>query len=172
MAIDIPRKVRRQRKSGRTHIHSTNPQVQLLGKLYDFLARRTDSKFNTTIAKRLRMSKRNKPCISLLGLRHRMKEHPGKVAVIVATVTNDDRVMKMTPMTVCALRFTETARARITQAGGECLTFDQLALRAPLGNGCALLKGNKNRLADKYFGPAPGLKGSHTRSRACCKTSR
>ncbi|PON98218.1 Ribosomal protein [Trema orientale] len=29
--------------------------------------------------------------------------------------------------------FTETARARIEKAGGECLTFDQLALRAPLG---------------------------------------
>ncbi|KAG9147781.1 hypothetical protein Leryth_026429 [Lithospermum erythrorhizon] len=25
------------------------------------------------------------------------------------------------------------ARARIEKAGGECLTFDQLALRAPLG---------------------------------------
>lgn len=36
-------------------------------------------------------------------------------------------------MKVTALRFTETARARIEKAGGECLTFDQLALRAPLG---------------------------------------
>lgn len=34
---------------------------------------------------------------------------------------------------VTALRFTETAKARIENAGGECLTFDQLALRAPLG---------------------------------------
>ena len=34
---------------------------------------------------------------------------------------------------VCALKFTETARARIVKAGGECLTFDQLALQAPLG---------------------------------------
>ncbi|PON90180.1 Ribosomal protein, partial [Trema orientale] len=30
-------------------------------------------------------------------------------------------------------RFTETARAKIEKAGGECLTFDQLALRAPFG---------------------------------------
>ena len=31
---------------------------------------------------------------------------------------------------VCALRFTDNARARIIKAGGECLTFDQLALQA------------------------------------------
>ena len=34
-------------------------------------------------------------------------------------------------MRVCALKFTETARARIVKAGGECLTFDQLALQSP-----------------------------------------
>ena len=30
-------------------------------------------------------------------------------------------------------QFTETDRARIEKAGGECLSFDQLALTAPLG---------------------------------------
>lgn len=39
----------------------------------------------------------------------------------------------MPALKVTALRFTERARARIVKAGGECLTFDQLALRAPLG---------------------------------------
>jgi large subunit ribosomal protein L18e len=33
---------------------------------------------------------------------------------------------------VGALRLTETARARTLKAGGGYLTFDQLALRAPL----------------------------------------
>lgn len=42
---------------------------------------------------------------------------------------------------VCALRFTETARARILKAGGEVLTFDQLALRAPKGQNTILLQG-------------------------------
>lgn len=42
---------------------------------------------------------------------------------------------------VCALRFTETARARILKAGGEILTFDQLALRAPKGQKTILLQG-------------------------------
>lgn len=57
----------------------------------------------------------------------------GKIAVIVGTVTDDIRVYEVPALKVTALRFTETARARIEKAGGECLTFDQLALRAPLG---------------------------------------
>jgi large subunit ribosomal protein L18e len=53
--------------------------------------------------------------------------------VIVGTVTDDVRVQEVPSLKVAALRFTETARARIEKAGGECLTFDQLALWAPLG---------------------------------------
>lgn len=56
-----------------------------------------------------------------------------KIAVVVGCVTDDTRVYEVPALKVTALRFTETARARILNAGGECLTFDQLALRAPLG---------------------------------------
>lgn len=51
----------------------------------------------------------------------------------MGAVTDDCRVYEVPALKVTALRFTETARARIEKAGGECLTFDQLALRAPLG---------------------------------------
>lgn len=53
--------------------------------------------------------------------------------MVVGTITDDVRVYEVPALKVTALRFTETARARIEKAGGECLTFDQLALRAPLG---------------------------------------
>ena len=36
-------------------------------------------------------------------------------------------------MSVAALRFTESARARITKAGGKCMTLDQLVMAAPEG---------------------------------------
>merc|ERR1712113_793256 len=49
------------------------------------------------------------------------------------SVTDDVRFLEVPKMTVCALRFTTTARARIIKAGGECLTLDQLALRSPEG---------------------------------------
>ena len=51
-----------------------------------------------------------------------------RTAVVVGTVTDDKRVLKVPKITVAALRFTETARARITEAGGKCLTLDQLIL--------------------------------------------
>ena len=42
---------------------------------------------------------------------------------------------------VCALHVTDGARARILKAGGEIITFDQLALRAPKGSNTVLLQG-------------------------------
>ena len=58
--------------------------------------------------------------------------------VSVATVTDDNRLLDVPKMTVAALRFTEAARARITNAGGKCLTLDQLVMTTPTGK-CVLL---------------------------------
>ncbi|KAI3762243.1 hypothetical protein L1987_52668 [Smallanthus sonchifolius] len=43
---------------------------------------------------------------------------------VVGTVTGDVWVHEILCIKVTALRFTETARARIEKAGGECSTFD------------------------------------------------
>lgn len=69
------------------------------------------------------------------------KDREGKTAVVVGTVTDDLRIYKVPKLTVCALRMTEGARARVLKAGGEVLTFDQLALRAPKGENTILLQG-------------------------------
>lgn len=129
-------------------------------------------------------------------------DRQGKIAVVVGTVTSDVRVLEIPKLKVrvsgtlfplahnpfspqiCALRFTETARARILKAGGEVLTFDQLALRAPKGQNTILLQGisatggggasvkvgvvcsagcRKAREAVKHFGLAPGVPHSHTK---------
>lgn len=46
--------------------------------------------------------------------------------------------------------------AHVMQAGGQALTFDQLALERPTGKDCVLLRGPKShREAVKHFG-APG----------------
>jgi large subunit ribosomal protein L18e len=39
-------------------------------------------------------------------------------------MTDDKRILDVPKLTVAALRFTETARARILKAGGKCLTLD------------------------------------------------
>ncbi|ONK60121.1 uncharacterized protein A4U43_C08F14540 [Asparagus officinalis] len=154
----------RSKKTKRTAPKSDDPYLKLLVKLYKFLVRRTESSFNAVILKRLFMSKTNKPPISLKRLVSFMKGKDDKIAVIVGTVTDDKRLYEVPAIKVAALRFTETARARILKAGGECLTFDQLALRAPLGQNTVLLRGPKNsREAVKHFGPAPGVPHSHTK---------
>lgn len=84
------------------------------------------------------MSKINKPPLSLSRLISYAKGKEDKIVAIVGTITDDVRAYEVPKLRVCALRFTKTARARIEKAGGECLTFDQLALRAPLGQNTVL----------------------------------
>jgi len=141
---------------------SDNPYKALLHKLYAFLARRTDSAFNQTVLRRLRMSRINTPPLSLSKIvavtanKHNSKSTEGKIRAVVGTVTDDNRLYEVPKLTIAALRFTATARARIEKAGGEAITFDQLALRAPTGSNVLLLRGPKNsREAVKHFGFGP-----------------
>merc|ERR1712226_779216 len=132
---------------------------------YRFLARRTDAKFNKIILRRLFMSKINRPPLSLARLVRNLKREGNatKLAVCVGTVTNDLRIFDVPKMTLCALRVTEKARERILKAGGEIITFDQLALRAPTGKNTLMIQGpRKSREAQKHFGAA-GRPGSHVK---------
>jgi large subunit ribosomal protein L18e len=141
--------------------------IRLLTKLYRFLARRTSAQFNAVVLKRLSMSKTNRPPLSLSRLARYVRGKEDKIVAIVGTVTDDVRIRNLPKLTVCALKFTTTARARITKAGGECITFDQLALRAPTGSNTILLRGPRNaREAVKHFSGvvgAAGTPGGHAR---------
>ncbi|PSK46412.1 60S ribosomal protein L18-B [Elsinoe australis] len=141
---------------------SENPYLALLVKLYKFLARRTDSKFNQVVLRRLMMSKINRPPLSLSKIvstaanKHSSKTHEGKTIVVIGTVTDDNRMLELPKLSIAATRFTATARARILKAGGEVLTIDQLATRSPTGANTLLLRGPKNaREAVKHFGFGP-----------------
>lgn len=94
-------------------------------KLYKFLNRRTESKFNAAVLRRLNFSKVNR---FPLGLSRVIKNTSGdkadKIICAVTTITNDVRVLDFPKRTICALKFTEAARKRIVSAGGQCLTFD------------------------------------------------
>merc|ERR1711879_447984 len=140
--------------------------IRLLVKLYRFLARRTEAPFNKVILKRLFMSRHNRPPLSVSKLARFMKGNEGKMAVLVGTVTDDVRMLEVPQLKVCALRVTESARARILAAGGEIITFDQLAQQRPKGQNTVLLQGpRRQREAVKHFGPAPGAPGSRTKRR-------
>lgn len=107
------------------------------------------------------MSKINRPPVSISriiknGANPHATHNNDKTVVVVGTVTDDNRLLTVPKLTVAALRFTATARARIEAAGGEALTLDQLALRAPTGSNTLLIRGPKNaREAVKHFGFGP-----------------
>ena len=145
-----------------------SPSSPLSSQLYRFLARRTDSKFNAVVLKRLYMSRTNRPPMSLSRINRNMKGKEGKLCVVVGTVTDDSRIVSLPALRVTALRFTEGARARILKAGGECLTFDQLAMTEPKGANTVLLRGAlKARKAYRYFG-TPSSTGLTPRATGTC----
>ena len=94
------------------------------------------------------MSKINRPPVSLSKIiatsanKANAKNNEGKTVVVVGTVTDDNRLLELPKLSVAALRFTASARARIEKAGGETLTIDEV--------------GPKNsREAVKHFGFGP-----------------
>ncbi|KIM42786.1 hypothetical protein M413DRAFT_123649 [Hebeloma cylindrosporum] len=157
MGIDL--KAHHVKKGIRTAPKSEDPYLLLLVKLYRFLARRTDSSFNKVVLHRLFLSKNNRVPLSLSRIAKETAKTPdlsSKIVVQVGTVTDDIRLTTVPKITVAALRFTKAARDRIIAAGGEALTLDQLALRAPTGSNTVLLRGVKtSREAYKHFGMGP-----------------
>lgn len=145
--------------------------------LYSFMSRRTDSKFNQVVHKRLNQSRLNRYPISISRISRILgndnsKAPEGKtkfnsrIVAVVGTVTNDARFLNVPQgMRICALKFTESARNRIRAAKGECLTFDQLAQLAPQGKNVLLVRGPRDREAKRHFGLYPGQKGSHAAPR-------
>ena len=137
MGVDI--RHNKDRKVRRTEPKSQDIYLRLLVKLYRFLARRSEAKFNKIILRRLFMSKINRPPLSIARLARNMKKagNADKIAVCVGTITNDIRytaqtfmeerlvtiftirIFEIPKMTVCALRVTEKARERILKAGGS-----------------------------------------------------
>lgn len=104
------------------------------------------------------MSKTNKPPVSVSAIARVLKQKGAteKTVVVVGTVTADTRLFEFPKCTVAALRFTAAAKATILKAGGECITLDQLAIRAPKGQNTLLLRGPRSsREACRHFGMGP-----------------
>merc|ERR1712179_126263 len=164
MAVQKLKTGNRARQTQRKECKSTNPYLQDLCKLYAYLVRRAPSKNNVMICKSIMASNRNKMPISLKTLVSKIDGD--KVLVVPSTVTEDARQWNIPKMTVCALRFTETARARIVAEGGSCITFDQLAKMDTYAENVVIVKGDfLKRMSRRYMGLAPGHKFSSSLER-------
>jgi large subunit ribosomal protein L18e len=117
MAIDLIRGGRTPNR-GFKPTKSTNSYLKTLVKLYAFLGRRTESKFNKTIHKRLNQSRLNRYPISLSRIARILSKDAqkpaegksqfnGRIIAIVGSVTNDNRLLTLPQgLRVCALKFT------------------------------------------------------------------
>jgi len=151
MGIDLETRKRGRRKvTYRRSPRSKNVYLKLLHQLYGFLARRTSSKFNSVIHKRLAMGLNHRPVVSLskvCGAYKVFTKQPQcnadkTIIVCVSNVTDDARMLTVPQgFKLCCLKISESARKRVIAAGGEILTFDQLALREPLGKNTVLVRG-------------------------------
>merc|ERR1712070_706146 len=117
MGIDLVKRGR-IKNSNKVNTRSTNLYTHLLIKLFRFLSRRTESAFSKTVLRRLIASRTNRPPISISKIAQLQKgkddgkSKKDKLVVFVGSVTDDIRLLEVPKMTV-ALKFTETARARI-----------------------------------------------------------
>jgi large subunit ribosomal protein L18e len=162
MGVDLDHRIGRK---ARREPKATDPQLKLLYQLYSFLARRSGNDFNKKIAHRLCLSNTNRRPFSVSRLATAVAgKDDSTIAVVVSKVVNDERLLVVPKLTVAALKFSEAARARITAAGGACITLDQLATDRPTGDKCLLLEGDRRRReAVRHFGAAPGDDNSRTR---------
>ena len=165
MGIDLYRKGRIPNRTKNRNPTTTNVYHNLLIKLYKFMARRTDSKFNGLVLRRLCQSKTTRYPVSLSKIVKftNTEAKRSKVIVVVAPVLDDERLLEVPKLQVAALRISETARRRILKAGGRVLTLDQLAKEDPTGQNTWLLRGRRSREALKHFGGYPGVKRSHVK---------
>merc|ERR550537_1359975 len=134
MGIDLRKQGRVRQRTFRAS-KSDNLYLGLLIKLYSFLARRTNSKFNQIVHKRLNQSNTTRYPMSISRLLKvaNTDAKRARTLVLVGNVLNDERLVTVPKLNVCALKFTHAARERITKAGGRCMTFDELAKEAPTG---------------------------------------
>jgi large subunit ribosomal protein L18e len=130
-----------KKKVGKSSSKSSNLYLNMIIKIYRFLARRSYSNFNKTILKRLFMSRLHKASISLSRLNKIALKNPEKTIIVVGKILNDERKILIQPMKICALSFSETAKKRILQSNGKIFNFGNFALNYPTGKNSVLIRG-------------------------------
>jgi large subunit ribosomal protein L18e len=137
-------------KHKRTSTGSSNLYVDFLVKIYRQLCQTTISKFNEIILKRLIMSRKMQTRISLSQIVCYFREKKNKTIVVVGKVLNDERLIFLPKISLCALYVSSSARKRIIKAGGKIFTFDQIAMKFPTGRNCVLIRGSKTKKKKGY----------------------
>lgn len=157
-------------KGGRKAPKTENKNIIKLSQFFDKIVKASGENAPVMlmkIAKRLKMSNRNRPVVKLSKIVTELGNETQKVAVVVAKILDDERVFEIPAIKVVALKWSKSAQEKIEKNGGSISTLDQfIKVGGSLDNLVLMQEDSSKRKASKYFGPAPGEKGSATYPRA------
>lgn len=161
--VELPASAIASRKAPR----SKNIYLRALSDFYTKVANNTSVVAIKKISKRLKMSKADRQPVKISRIASELEGAEGKVAVVVAKVLDDDSVMEIPAIKVVALQWSKGVKEKIERYGGSIWTLDQLFEVCPNMDDICLVATDKfRRKSAKFWGPAPGERGSTTYPRA------
>ncbi len=108
----------------------TNPNTKkIINKLKEQSSEK-NTKVYQNIAKRLEKPRRIHPAINISKLEKYLNK--GDTAIIPGKLLGDGTITKS--ITVSAKQFSKTAKTKIEQAGGKCLTYEEILEKNPKGS--------------------------------------
>ncbi|KAM0672534.1 ribosomal protein L18 [Ordospora colligata] len=143
--------------------NSANVYLKALSRFYSKIARNTSYLCLKKISKRLTMSKSDRQPVKISKIVSELEGKQDKVAVVVAKVLDDDKVMILPAMKIVALQWSKEVKEKVEKYGGSIHTLDELfKVCADMDNVCLVSTDKFSRKSAKFWGPAPGERGSKT----------
>ncbi len=120
----------------KTQYKKTNPRIISLVEDLKSISRENDAPIWREIAKRMQSPKRNYAAVNV----SRINRHTAADETIVVHGKVLGAGELNHPVVVGAFDFSDGARSKITDAGGECLTIEELLARAPKGSNVRIIR--------------------------------
>jgi len=120
----------------KTNYKKTNPRITSLVNDLKSRSRENNAPIWREIAERMQSPKRSYATVNV----SRINRHTaaGEIIVVPGKVLGAGELGH--PVVVGAFVFSDGARSKITDAGGECLTIEELMVRAPTGSNVRIIR--------------------------------
>ncbi|MEA1894460.1 MAG: 50S ribosomal protein L18e [Euryarchaeota archaeon] len=120
----------------KTQYKKTDPRIVSLVEDLKSISRENDAPIWREIAKRMQGPKRGYATVNVSRINRHTTD--GETIVVHGKVLGAGELNH--PVAVGAFDFSDGARSKITDAGGECLTIEELVVRAPKGSNVRIIR--------------------------------
>ena len=120
----------------KTNYKKTNPRIISLIEDLKSKSRENDAPIWREIAKRMQSPKRSHATVNVSSINRHTAA--GETIVVHGKVLGTGEINH--PVAVGAFDFSDGARSKITDAGGECMTIEELAERNPTGSNVRIIR--------------------------------